>query len=263
MMKNEDSAQAAGTGGILTRAGDTTIAYNRLTGKNPGIVFLHGYKSDRTGGKALAIEAFCAKRGQAFVRFDASGHGESEGKFEDGTISQWANDAISVLDSLTEGPQVLVGSSMGGWVMLLAALARRQRVVGLLGLASAPDFTEDLMFNGFSLDQKQRLLREGRVLIEDHYGNAPYPVTRRLIDDGRQNLLLQGPINLFCPVRLIHGQKDDDVPWHTALRLQDHLASDDVEVTLVKSAGHRLSEPADITRMLESLESLLRRVEGG
>jgi pimeloyl-ACP methyl ester carboxylesterase len=262
MMKNDESADPTGTGGILTRAGNTTIAYNSLSGKNPGIVFLHGFKSDKSGEKALAVENFCRDRGQAFVRFDASGHGQSGGTFEEGSIGQWANDAVSVLDSLTDGPQILVGSSMGGWTMLLAALARRQRVVGLLGLAAAPDFTEELMFDSFSLEQKQSLLREGRVLIEDAYGNEPYPITRLLIEDGRQNLLLQGPINLFCPVRLIHGLRDDDVPWRTALRLQDHLSSDDVEVTLVKSSGHRLSEPADITRMLDTLEGLLRKVGG-
>lgn len=263
MMQNEKAAHAAGTAGILTRVDGTTIAYNKLAGKNPGIVFLHGFKSDKTGGKALAIEEFCRNRGHAFVRFDTSGHGESAGRFEDGTIGAWAGDAVAVLDSLTTGPQILVGSSMGGWLMLLAALARRDRVAGLLGLAAAPDFTEELVFDAFSLDQKQTLLQEGRVLIGDCYGEAPYPISRRLIEDGRQHLLLHGPINLTCPVRLIHGQKDADVPWRTALRLQEHLLSDDVEVTLVKSSGHRLSEPDDIARMKEVLEGLLRKVEGG
>jgi pimeloyl-ACP methyl ester carboxylesterase len=263
MKQNDKAAQATGTGGILPRADGTTIAYNKLTGKNPGIVFLHGFKSDRTGGKALAVEDYCRKRGQAFVRFDARGHGESSGRFEDGTIGQWADDAVAVLDSLTTGPQILVGSSMGGWLMLLAALQRRQRVVGLLGLASAPDFTEELIFDAFSLEQKQILLKEGQVLIDECHGEAPYPITRTLIEDGRQHLLLHGPINLFCPIRLIHGQRDADVPWRTALRLQEHLASEDVDVTLVKSAGHRLSEPDDIARMLDVLEGLVRKVETG
>ncbi len=261
MMQNEKAAHAAGTAGILTRADGTTIAYSKLAGKNPGIVFLHGFKSDKSGGKALAVEDFCGERGQAFVRFDAFGHGESAGRFEDGTIGRWADDAVAVLDRLTEGPQILVGSSMGGWLMLLAALARRPRVAGLLGLAAAPDFTEELIFDAFSPEQKQTLLRDGRVLIDDCYAEEPYPVSRRLIEDGRQHLLLHGPINLTCPIRLIHGQKDEDVPWRTALRLQEHLISDDIEVTLVKSSGHRLSEPADIARMLDVLESLLRKVE--
>ncbi len=212
-------------------------------------------------GKALAVEAFCRARGQAFVRFDARGHGQSSGLFEEGGIGDWAADAVSVIDALTEGPQILVGSSMGGWLMLLAALERRTRIAGLLGLAAAPDFTEELIFDAFSLDQKQSLLQDGKVLIDNCYGEAPYPVTRRLIEDGRQHLLLHGPINLYCPVRLIHGQQDQDVPWRTALRLVQHLASDDVEVTLVKSSGHRLSEPADLERMTSVLEDLLRKVE--
>lgn len=262
MTRNEKAAPAAGTAGILTRGHGTTIAYSKLAGKNPGIVFLHGFNSDKSGNKALAIEDFCRRRGQAFVRFDCTGHGESSGRFEDGTIGQWADDALAVLDSLTDGPQILVGSSMGGWLMLLTALARRDRIAGLLGLAAAPDFTEELVFDAFSIEQKQALLKSGRVMIEDDYGGTPYPVTRALIEDGRQHLLLHGPINLACPVRLIHGQQDADVPWRTALRLQEHLASDDVEVTIVKSATHRLSEPGDIARMEEVLEGLLRRIEG-
>ncbi|PKU22796.1 alpha/beta hydrolase [Telmatospirillum siberiense] len=261
MTDNEKAAPTTGTAGILARGGDTTIAYSKLAGKNPGIVFLHGFKSDKSGSKALALEEFCRRRGQAFVRFDATGHGESSGRFEDGTIGQWADDAVAVLDSLTEGPQILVGSSMGGWLMLLAALARRDRVAGLLGLAAAPDFTEELIFDAFSLEQKQTLLRESRVLIDDAYGEAPYSISRRLIEDGRQHLLLHGPINLTCPIRLIHGQKDEDVPWRTALRLQEHLISDDVEVTIVKSSSHRLSEPHDMERMEAVLEGLLRKVE--
>lgn len=256
----EQAAPTAGTAGILTRGCDTTIAYSKVTGKNPGIVFLHGFRSDKSGGKALALEEFCRRRGQAFVRFDASGHGESSGRFEDGTIGAWADDAVAVLDSLTDGPQILVGSSMGGWLMLLAALARRERVVGLLGLAAAPDFTEELVFDALTPAQKEVLLRDGRVVIDDAYGEAPYPISRRLIEDGRQHLLLHGPINLTCPVRLIHGQKDMDVPWRTALRLQEHLISDDVEVTAVKSSSHRLNEPDDIARMLETLQGLLRKV---
>jgi pimeloyl-ACP methyl ester carboxylesterase len=263
MTQNNEATEAAGTGGILARADGTTIAYNVIAGKNPGIVFLHGFKSDRTGGKALAVEEFCRRRGQAFVRYDASGHGESSGRFEDGSIGQWASDAIAVLDSLTEGPQILVGSSMGGWLMLLTALERRSRVAGLLGLAAAPDFTEDLMYGSFGPEQKQALLREGRVVVEACNGDAPYPITRWLIEDGRQHLLLHSPINITCPVRLIHGQRDEDVPWRTAIRLQDHLISDDVEVTLVKSAGHRLSEPDDIERMQDVLERLIRKIEEG
>ncbi|MTJ81186.1 MAG: alpha/beta hydrolase [Telmatospirillum sp.] len=263
MTQNADAAEAAGTGGILARGEAATIAYNRIEGKNPGIVFLHGFRSDRTGTKAVALEAFCRRRGQAFVRFDASGHGESGARFEDGSISQWAADAVDVVDRLTDGPQILVGSSMGGWLMLLAALARPRRVAGLLGIAAAPDFTEELMVPALSPDQRTALLREGRIMIDGGYGLPPCPLTRHLIEDGRRNLLLAAPINLSCPVRLIHGQRDQDVPWQTALRLADDLASDDVEVTLVKSGGHRLSEPQDIRLIEEVLDRLLRRVEQG
>ncbi|MDR3436978.1 alpha/beta hydrolase [Telmatospirillum sp.] len=263
MTQSAETAAAAGTGGILARADGSTIAYNRLTGKNPGIVFLHGFRSDRTGNKAMALEAFCRSRGQAFVRFDAMGHGESSGHFEDGSIGRWADDAVAVLDALTEGPQILVGSSMGGWLMLLAALERRSRIAGLLGLAAAPDFTEELIFAALSDQQKQTLLRHGSVMVDEGDGMEPYSVTRRLIEDGRQHLLLQAPINLTCPIRLIHGQRDDSVPWRTALRLQADLASDDVAVTLVKSSGHRLSEAADLERMTAVLEALLRTIEGG
>lgn len=262
MSENHEPASSAGTAGILPRSDGATIAYNRLAGKKPGIVFLHGYKSDMTGGKATALEAFCRDRGQAFLRFDCTGHGQSSGRLEDGTIGQWAADAVTVIDELTEGPQVLVGSSMGGWLMLLAALQRPERVAGLVGLAAAPDFSEELIFDAFSREDKDRLLKEGVVYIDDPNSPAPYPVTRRFIEDGRQQLLLHGPINLTCPVRLIHGQEDLDVPWRTALRLAGHLASTDVEVTLVKSAGHRLSEPADLDRMFDVVERLLRQVEG-
>lgn len=256
-----DKQPPAEGGGILARGDGTTIAYNRLAGKNPGVVFLHGFKSDMTGGKALAIEAYCRDRGQAFLRFDCSGHGASSGRFEDGTIGQWLDDAALVLDSLTDGPQLLVGSSMGGWLALLLALARPSRVAGLLGLAAAPDFTEELVFDAFTPDLKDRLLREGQVMIEGSYGEPPYPVTRRLVEEGRRHLLLHGPINLACPVRLIHGIGDNDVPWRTALRLQTHLVSDDVEVTLVKNGGHRLSEPANVSLILSVLEQLLRNLD--
>ena len=262
MTQRDEANPPAQPAGILARGDGTTIAYSKLAGKNPGVVFLHGFQSDMTGAKALALEDFCRRRGQAFVRFDASGHGQSSGRFEEGSIGQWADDAVAVLDRLTEGPQVLVGSSMGGWLMLLAALQRRERIAGLLGLAAAADFTEELIFDAFTVEQKRLLLTEGRVLIDSCYDEAPYPITRHLIEDGRQHLLLHGPINLTCPVRLIHGRQDPDVPWRTALRLEEHLLSDDVEVTLVKSAGHRLSEPDDLVRMEAVLEGLLRKVEG-
>ena len=249
------------TVGILTRDDGATIAHVRLAGKNPGVVFLHGFHSDMTGNKALAVEEFCRKRGQAFVRYDATGHGRSSGEFINGGIGQWAADAVSVIDALTDGPQILVGSSMGGWLMLLAALQRRHRVVGLLGLAAAPDFTEELIYAVLTPEQKRALLVEGKLEIADCEDRPAYQIGRALIEEGRENMLLSDGINLTCPVRLIHGQKDAEVPWQTVLRLQEHLASDDVEVTLIKSAGHRLGEPQELNTIVTVLEELLRKVE--
>lgn len=256
-------ASAARPEGILSRAQGAAIAYERVAGKNPGVVFLHGFRSDMTGGKALAVESFCRARGQAFVRFDVSGHGASGGAFTDGTIGSWAGDVVDVLDHLTEGPQILVGSSMGGWLMLLAALARPERIAGLLGIAAAPDFIEELMVPALSAEQKRQLLTQGLVEIDSGYDLPPLPLTRRLVDEARNHLLLSAPIALSCPVRLIHGMRDPDVPWDTALRLADSLISEDVEITLVKKGEHRLSEPEDIARMLGLLGGLLDRVQAG
>ena len=237
-------------GGILTRADGASMAYHRLEGKSPGVVFVHGFRSDMDGGKALALETLCRDQGRAFVRFDLFGHGRSSGRVEDGTISRWADDATAVLDQLTTGPQVRVGSSLGGWVALLAALRRRDRVAGLVGIAAAPDFTEDLMWESFTADQRRDLIERGHVVLPNCYEpENPWTIPRRLIEDGRNNLLLRDAINLFCPVRLIQGQKDEDVPWRTALKLAECLAGDDVEVTLVKDGDHRLSRDHDLQRL--------------
>ncbi len=264
MTNGKDGTTPSGAaGGILARDDGSAIAYHALAGRSPGVVFIHGFRSDMTGGKATFVEEVCRARGNAFVRFDCTGHGASSGRFEDGCISDWAADCVSVLDRLTAGPQVIVGSSMGGWLMLLAALQRRDRVAGLVGLAAAPDFTEELVWQEFDEAQRRALVTQGRVELPDCFGDKPtYPITRRLIEDGRQNLLFPGPIALDVPVRLIHGQQDADVPWQTALRLQDALISADVEVTLVKSGGHRLSEPQDLARLKAVLEGLLDHIEG-
>lgn len=245
---------------ILTREDGATIAYREVPGRAPTVVFLHGFKSDMMGGKALAVEAFCHRRGNAFLRFDGFGHGASTGRFEDGTIGRWADDTVAMLDTLTQGPVVVVGSSMGGWLMLLAALRRRERVAGLLGLAAAPDFTDDLLWQAFDDAQKRKLLSEGAVPVPSDYGE-PYQISRVLIEEGRHHLLLGDAIQLHCPVRLIHGMRDPDVPWQTALRLQEQLVSEDVEVVLVKDGDHRLSRPQDLQRLETVLEALLRQVE--
>ena len=245
----------------LSRPDGATIAYRRLAGKNPGIVFLGGFKSDMTGTKALALEDFARRHGHAFVRFDYLGHGESSGEFEEGTIGRWAEDAIAVIDELTEGSQILVGSSMGGWIMLLTALARPERVAGLIGIAAAPDFTEDLMYARFDEAARQALEREG-VYYEPSDYDEPYPITKRLIDEARSHLLLRGRIPITAPARLLHGMRDEAVPWEWSAKLAGQLESEDVEITLVKAGDHRLSEPADIARLERTLVELIAAVGG-
>ncbi len=213
------------------------------------------------GGKALALAAYCRQKGYGFLRLDLFGHGASSGDVVRGTIGRWTEDAVAALDELTEGPQVLVGSSMGGWVALLAALQRRRRVAGLVGIAAAPDFTEDLMWATFSPDQRRAMLETGEVVLPNCVDpSQPWRIARTLIEDGRNHLLLRDTINLFCPIRLIHGQQDKDVPWETALRLADCLAAPDVEVLLVKDGDHRLSRDQDLARLCRVVGTL---VEGG
>ena len=224
-------------------------------------MFLTGFKSDMTGGKALHLEEHCRRQGRAFLRFDYQGHGQSSGAFEDGSIGQWAGDAVFVLDHVAEGPHVLVGSSMGGWIMTLAAVQRPERVAGLLGIAAAADFTEDLIEPDLTAEQRQTLVRDGKVSEPGDYDEEPYFITQKLLEDGRKNLVLRKPIPLTCPVRLIHGMKDEDVPWQTSLRLSQMLASVDVEISLVKNGGHRLSEPHDLDRLTQTLEALIGAVE--
>lgn len=240
-----------------------SLAFRRLEGRPPGVLFLGGFRSDMTGTKATALEAHCRAAGRAFARFDYSGHGESPGRFEEGTIGAWLADALCVLDRATEGPQVLVGSSMGGWIMLLAALARPERVRGLIGVAAAPDFTEDLVWGRCGEEERRKLMEEGSFLCPPRYEDAPYPITRRLIEEGRRHLLLRGPIPLRRPVRLIHGMADEDVPWEVSLRLCGCLEGADVSLTLVKGGDHRLSTPADIRRLTETVEGLCREAGEG
>jgi pimeloyl-ACP methyl ester carboxylesterase len=245
------------SGGILARDNGATIAYRRSPGKNPGLVFIHGLRSDMNGNKALALEAHCRETGRAFLCFDLTGHGKSSGAFEDGTIGAWAADVVAAIDELTEGPQILVGSSLGGWLMLLAALARPGRVAGLMGLAAAPDFTEDLIYAAFSDAQKKELSERGRVLIDDCYGEQPYAISRGLIEEARDHLLLRGPIGIAAPTLLIQGQRDEDVPWQTAVTLADRLVSSNVRVVLHKSGNHRLSNLEDLQLILTNLEYLI------
>lgn len=242
---------------FLTRENGERIAYQYSPGKGPGVVFLTGFMSDMTGSKATVLEDYCRERGQAFLRFDYSGHGASDGLFKDGTISRWAADAIFAFDELTSGKQVLIGSSMGGWIMLLLALARKDRIAGLIGIAPAPDFTEDLMKQDLSAAQLAVIERDGFLEIPTDYGDEPYTITKALLSDGADNLLLRSPIELDVPVRLIHGMQDPDVPWQTSLKIQEMLTSQDVEIHFVKNGDHRLSEEQDLLRLKRTLAALL------
>ena len=261
-MTEASSGTASPAPEILRREDGSGIAYHRTVGLAPGVVLLTGYMSDMTGQKAVRLGEFCRARGQAYLRFDYYGHGASSGAFTEGTIGRWADDAVFVLDRLTQGPQVLVGSSLGGWIMLLAARARPTRVAGLLGVAAAPDFTEDLILPALGPGDRELLERDGVVPVFSPYDPEPTPVTRLILEEGRRHLVLREPIALDCPVRLIYGMRDPDVPWRTSLRLAEALRSADVEITLVKAGDHRLSEARDLDRMCETLELLLRRIEG-
>ena len=244
------------TTGRLDRGDGVELAWARLDGVSPTVVFLPGFRSDMTGDKATALAAFCAERGQAMLRFDYSGHGASGGRFEDGTIGRWCDDALTVIDRLTEGPLILVGSSMGGWIALLAALARPDRAAALVGIAAAPDFTETLMWQAMTSGQRATLMADGVFLRPGQYGE-PYPITRALIEDGRTRLLLHAPIALDCPVRLLHGQDDPDVPWELSLRIAERVIGRDVQLILVKDGDHRLSRPQDLALLRRTLAPLL------
>jgi hypothetical protein len=244
------------TSGCLDRGDGTELAWARLDGAGPTVVFLPGFRSDMTGDKATALAAFCAARGQAMLRFDYSGHGASGGQFEDGTIGIWAQDALTVIDRLTQGKLVLVGSSMGGWLAFLTALQRPERIDAIVGVAAAPDFTEKLMWEAMTFEERAQMMRDGVMRIPSQYGE-PTPITLALIEDGRRHLLLDGPIMLDCRVRLLHGQADPDVPWEMALRIAERLVSPDVEIILIKDGDHRLSRPRDLAVLTRTLGTLL------
>jgi pimeloyl-ACP methyl ester carboxylesterase len=251
---------------VSTPAGQRRIAARTRSGHSPGIVWLGGFKSDMKGTKAAALDAFAAEIGHAFVRFDYSGHGESSGDFKDGTIGQWLEESVAVFDALCAGPQILVGSSMGGWMALLLArlLAKRQNqtadktrasLAGLVLIAPAPDFTEELMWKTFTPQMREEVEKNGAWYRPSDYGD-PYPITKQLIEDGRNHLVLSGMLELGCPVRILQGAKDEDVPWQHAFKLTHCLPSDDVVLTLVQDGDHRLSRPQDIARILAAVKEL-------
>ena len=247
----------------LIRTDGTRLVYDRLEAQTgysgPGIVFLCGFGSDKEGSKALFLEEQAKKTGQAFVRFDYSGHGQSDGEFKDGTISAWAADTLAVIDELTEGPQILVGSSMGGWLMLLAALARKDRIAGLVGIAAAPDFTKRMQWPKLTPEQQATVMSQGYVQVPSNYEDD-YIFTKALFDDGDANLLLEGEIDIDVPITLLHGQEDVDVPVEISFEIARLAKSSDVVVELVKSADHRFSGPEELERLARAVAVMTEKV---
>ncbi|MFK5998831.1 MAG: alpha/beta hydrolase [Rhodobacterales bacterium] len=235
------------------------IAYRKTSGIGPGVVFLGGFKSDMEGTKAVYLESWARDTGRAFLRFDYSGHGASSGRFEDGSIGEWADDAQQLIERQTEGLQILVGSSMGGWIALLMAKRIAQKIAGLVGISAAPDFTEDSMWANFTDVQKQTILADGCLALESDYSDAPYIITRKLIEDGRTQLVLRTPLSLPFPVRLLHGTADADVDMSVPLRLLDHAQGDDLRLTLVKCADHRFSELDHLAMIRRAIHSVTMR----
>ncbi|NNC38480.1 MAG: alpha/beta hydrolase [Acidimicrobiales bacterium] len=239
------------------------IAYKTNTGrgekKSPGLIWCGGLKSDMEGSKATALHDWAADEGRAYVRFDYFGHGASTGRFRDGTVSRWAADTIQVIDELTEGPQILIGSSMGGWTSLLAALARPDRIRGLLLIAPAPDFSEKLMWAGFDETIRKTIMDEGIYYQPSDY-DEPYEISREMILDGRNNQILDAPIKFVGPVRILQGMNDTSVPPAHAQKVFEMTTSDDIEMTLVKNGDHSLSEPYDLDRLIRTAKELCRLV---
>lgn len=243
---------------FLTTPQGRRIAYHLTGGQGPCVVFLGGFKSDMGGTKAVHLQGWAERTGRAFLRLDYSGHGESGGAFLDGAIGDWFEDALAVIEAVTAGPLVLVGSSMGGWIALLVARAMPERVAGLVGIAAAPDFTEDSMWAGFSPAQRAELAA-GRVVLPSDYDPAGYVITRRLIEEGRGRLVLRAPLPLPFPVRLLQGTADTDVPPAVALRLLDHAEGGDIRLMLVKGADHRFSSPDCLALIETATEEVLAR----
>jgi pimeloyl-ACP methyl ester carboxylesterase len=248
---------------VLETEDGRRIAYHRTPAADesdgrPGVVFLGGFRSDMTGTKATALEGLCRARGLAYLRFDYTGHGESSGDFEaEGCIGAWVRDARDAIDALTVGPQVVVGSSMGGWIALLLAREAPARFAALIGVAAAPDFTKEGMEAGFDEAQRREMAETGRVLLPSEYSDEPYVITQRLIEDGREHLVLEEPVSLPMPVRLLQGTADADVPAEWALRLLEHAEGPDIRLTLVKGADHRFSGPRELGILADALDEVL------
>lgn len=246
----------------LTRPDGETLAYLAHPGQGPTIVWAGGFRSDMTGNKAAALAAWAQDRGHAYIRFDYFAHGQSSGDWAKATISRWREDCLAIINDCTAGPLILIGSSMGAWLATLAALARPDRVKGLLAIAPALDFTETLMQARMDAAARQDLEIKGVWMRPSAYGGAPYPITRLLLEDGRRHLLLGQPIALTLPVRILHGMKDTDVPWQHGLAFAERLEADDADFTLIKEGDHRLSTPRDLARLIHTVERLISDVAG-
>lgn len=252
----EDAADFIEVGGEPSRR----IAVRVRPGEGPGLFWLGGFNSDMKGTKALAVDAWAEAQGRACVRFDYSGHGESGGNFVDGTIGRWLQESLSVYAQRCRGPQIVIGSSMGGWIALLLARELQRRpgpspLAGLVLIAPAPDFTEELMWKNFSREVRAEIQTRGVWHRPSQYGD-PYPITRKLIEDGRNHLVLSGGIDVGCPVRILQGAQDPDVPWQHALRLANRLPAQDVVLTVIKDGDHRLARPQDIARLIGAIAEI-------
>ena len=246
----------------IYKSGLRDLAYSQTKGDGPGVVFLGGFRSDKEGTKAVFLEDWAKRRGRAFLRFDYSGHGQSSGDFLEGSIGDWFEDAVAIIEALTEGPQILVGSSMGGWISLLIARDRPDLVSGLVTIAAAPDFTEDSMWAGFDADQRAEMERLGRVELPSEYSEGPYVITRHLIEEGRKRLILRDPLHLPFPTRFLQGTADPDVELSVAHRLLEHATGEDIRLTLVKGADHRFSDPDCLALIVAAVDDVTARVAG-
>ena len=268
--QNPDFAVDRPPGHMTIGAGDAAraIAYRSLPArkpgeKRPGLVWLGGFKSDMTGTKAVALETYAAEAGLACLRFDYSGHGESSGAFEDGTISRWLEESVAIIRAQTRGPQILIGSSMGGWIALLAARAlaaagEQTRIAGMVLIAPAVDFTQALMWPNLTDAARAEIETTGRWLRPSQYSPEPYPITRALIEDGRKHLLFGQAIRTYGPAHILQGMLDPDVPWRHALALVEHLADDPAVLSFINDGDHRLSRDADIARLIAAVEAVGR-----
>ncbi len=238
------------------------IAYHKIDGQKPGIIFLCGHGSDMQGTKSIYMENWARTHGHGFIRFDYRGHGASDGNFLDLAISDWTADALAVIDHLTVGPQILVGSSLGGWIMLNAACRRPERIAGLIGIAAAPDFTKELIWDTLDKDAQSAMKQSGFLSVPNPYADEPVIYPYHLVEDGAAHLHLQGDtIKITAPVRLLHGMQDEEVPWQVASRIMEKLASDDVLLHLDKNATHRFSEPAQLDMLGQTITDLVRRIQ--